>query len=47
MEGAGIWERWKGDGQEIESGTIVVTKGNDFMKAVHARTPVTTLRLIR
>jgi len=37
---AGLWERWKGDGDEIESCTIIVTEGNDLMKPIHDRMPV-------
>jgi len=37
---AGLWEQWKGDGEEIESCTIIVTEGNDLMKPIHDRMPV-------
>lgn len=37
---AGLWERWKGDGEELESCTIIVTEGNDLMKPIHDRMPV-------
>ena len=37
---AGLWERWKGDGEEIESCTIIVTEGNELMKPIHDRMPV-------
>jgi putative SOS response-associated peptidase YedK len=37
---AGLWERWKGGGEEIESCTIIVTEGNDVMKPIHDRMPV-------
>ncbi len=37
---AGLWERWEGDGEEIESCTILVTEANARQKAIHDRMPV-------
>lgn len=36
----GLWERWKGGAEEMESCTIIVTEGNDVMKPIHDRMPV-------
>lgn len=37
---AGLWERWRGDEEEIESCTILVTEANDLQKPIHDRMPV-------
>jgi putative SOS response-associated peptidase YedK len=38
---AGLWERWKGEGEEvIESCTILTTEANEVLKEVHDRMPV-------
>ena len=38
---AGLWERWKGgDGNLVESCTIIVTDANDLVRPVHERMPV-------
>ena len=38
---AGLWERWeKGEGEPIESCTIVTTEANELMRPIHARMPV-------
>ncbi len=37
---AGLWEHWKGDGEEIESCTIIVTEANNLLKSIHERMPV-------
>ncbi len=38
---AGLWERWdKGDGEPVESFTIITTEANSKLAAVHARMPV-------
>jgi putative SOS response-associated peptidase YedK len=36
---AGLWERWKGEGEEIESCTIITTPANDLIKPLHDRMP--------
>ncbi len=37
---AGLWERWEGADQPVESCTIIVTAANAFLKPVHDRMPV-------
>ena len=38
---AGLWERWeKGEGEPIESCTIVTTEANQLMRPIHDRMPV-------
>lgn len=37
---AGLWDRWKGDGEVIESCSIIVTKPNAMLASVHDRMPV-------
>ena len=37
---AGLWDRWEGDGQVIESCTMVTTAAPDSMKHIHHRIPV-------
>jgi putative SOS response-associated peptidase YedK len=37
---AGLWEQWQGDGQTIESCTILTTDANQEMKPIHHRMPV-------
>lgn len=37
---AGLWERWRGEDQEIESCSIIVTDANDLMRPIHDRMPV-------
>lgn len=37
---AGLWERWKRDGEEVESCTIIVTEANDLVTPFHDRMPV-------
>ena len=37
---AGLWENWKGDGEEIRSCTILTTNPNDLAREVHNRMPV-------
>jgi putative SOS response-associated peptidase YedK len=37
---AGLWERWQGAGQTIESFAIVTTDANAPLKAIHHRMPV-------
>jgi putative SOS response-associated peptidase YedK len=36
---AGIWDRWEGDGEVIESCSIVVGEPNDAVRTVHDRMP--------
>jgi putative SOS response-associated peptidase YedK len=37
---AGLWERWKGGDDQIESCTIIVTQPNEVLKPIHDRMPV-------
>jgi len=37
---AGLWEHWKGDGEELESCTIIVTEPNERLEPIHDRMPV-------
>jgi putative SOS response-associated peptidase YedK len=37
---AGIWERWQGNGEVIESCSIIVTGANGTIRPVHDRMPV-------
>jgi putative SOS response-associated peptidase YedK len=37
---AGLWERWKGGGQIIESNTIIVTDAMQVLSETHDRMPV-------
>ena len=37
---AGLWESWKGDGNEIRSCTILTTNPNDVAGEIHNRRPV-------
>jgi putative SOS response-associated peptidase YedK len=38
---AGLWERWRGgEGETIESCTIIVTDANDLVREIHDRMPV-------
>ena len=37
---AGLWERWEGADQPVESCTIIVTAANAFLKPIHHRMPV-------
>ncbi len=38
---AGLWERWQdGEGEAIESCTIVTTEANEVLRPVHDRMPV-------
>jgi len=38
---AGLWERWeKGEGEAIESCTILTTEANELMRTIHHRMPV-------
>jgi putative SOS response-associated peptidase YedK len=37
---AGLWERWRGGGQTIESNTIIVTDAAQVLSATHDRMPV-------
>jgi putative SOS response-associated peptidase YedK len=36
---AGLWDRWKGEGQTLDSCTIIVMPANDVMKPIHERMP--------
>ncbi len=37
---AGLWEYWAGEGQEIQSCTIITTTANSLMEPLHDRMPV-------
>lgn len=37
---AGLWESWKGEGNEIQSCTIITTTANELMEPLHDRMPV-------
>lgn len=37
---AGLWEHWSGNGNEIESCTIIVTEANNLLEPIHDRMPV-------
>jgi putative SOS response-associated peptidase YedK len=37
---AGLWERWDGDGEVIESAAILTTAANELMRPLHDRMPV-------
>ena len=38
---AGLWERWHGgEGETIESCTIIVTDANELVQEIHDRMPV-------
>jgi putative SOS response-associated peptidase YedK len=37
---AGLWERWSGGGQTIESFTIITTDASSWMRTLHDRMPV-------
>jgi len=37
---AGLWERWKGGDEVIESCTIIVTETNEVLEPIHDRMPV-------
>jgi putative SOS response-associated peptidase YedK len=37
---AGLWERWEGDGQVIESCSIIATEANNVVRLIHDRMPV-------
>jgi putative SOS response-associated peptidase YedK len=37
---AGLWEHWEGDGQVVESCSIIVTEANEVVRPIHDRMPV-------
>jgi putative SOS response-associated peptidase YedK len=37
---AGLWDCWRGDGEPLESCTIITTDANDLSRPVHDRMPV-------
>ena len=41
---AGLWDRWKGEGDPIESCTIITTYANELSRPVHDRMPVMLTR---
>jgi len=36
---AGLWDHWEGDGERIESCTIIVMPSNELMEPIHERMP--------
>ena len=36
---AGLWDRWQGDGENLESCSIIVMPANEVMKPLHERMP--------
>jgi putative SOS response-associated peptidase YedK len=36
---AGLWDRWEGDGENLESCSIIVMPASDVMKSLHERMP--------
>ena len=36
---AGLWDRWEGDGEALDSCTVIVMPSNDVMKEIHERMP--------
>lgn len=41
---AGLWERWEGEGEAVESFTILTTRANEAVAEVHDRMPVIVRR---
>lgn len=37
---AGLWERWEGPDEVIESCTLITTEANDLLRSIHDRMPV-------
>ncbi len=37
---AGLWERWQGSGEPIESCTMLTTQANELLQPIHDRMPV-------
>ena len=37
---AGLWERWQGEGDVIETCTILTTQANELLQPIHDRMPV-------
>ncbi|MBW4581072.1 MAG: SOS response-associated peptidase [Tildeniella nuda ZEHNDER 1965/U140] len=37
---AGLWERWQGDGDVVETCTILTTQANELLQPLHDRMPV-------
>lgn len=37
---AGLWDRWSGNGDVIDSCTIITTEANDLVRTIHDRMPV-------
>jgi putative SOS response-associated peptidase YedK len=36
---AGLWDRWEGDGESLDSCSIIVMPANEVMKSLHDRMP--------
>jgi putative SOS response-associated peptidase YedK len=36
---AGLWDRWEGEGESLESCSVIVMPANDIMKPLHERMP--------
>ena len=37
---AGLWDRWEGEGETLDSCSIIVTTANEVMRTLHERMPV-------
>jgi len=37
---AGLWERWRGDGETVETASIITTEASAALRPIHGRMPV-------
>jgi putative SOS response-associated peptidase YedK len=44
---AGLWDRWEGDVENLESCSIIVMPANEIMKSLHERMPAIVARRTR